>query len=105
MRVLARDCSTRGGPPKLWWQSVARLQARAGHIDDAAATLRAALAHQSKGEREQQMLRNSLAQIYADGMRYSEAIAVYEEQLKTLGIDKAQVATDEEKLFGARVLQ
>src|SRR5205085_1425688 len=84
---------------------LARVQARAGRVDDAAATLRAAISHQPKGDRTQQMLRSSLAQLYADSQRYTEAIALYEEQLKEHGISNTLLTTDEEKLFAARTLQ
>ena len=84
---------------------LARVQARAGRVDDAVATLRAAISHQTKGDRAQQLLRNSLAQLYADSQHYTEAIAVYEEQLKEHGIGNTVLKTDEEKLFAARTLQ
>ncbi|HKC64839.1 MAG TPA: tetratricopeptide repeat protein [Pyrinomonadaceae bacterium] len=84
---------------------LARIQARAGRIDDAIATLRSAISHQPKGDRTQQSLRNSLAQLYADSKRYTEAIAVYEEQLKEHGIGNTLLKTDEEKLFAVRTLQ
>jgi tetratricopeptide (TPR) repeat protein len=84
---------------------LARVQARAGRVDDAAATMRAAIARHPKGDREQQMLRLSLAQLYADALRYTEAIAVYEEQLKERGIADAPLTTDGEKAIAARILQ
>jgi tetratricopeptide (TPR) repeat protein len=84
---------------------LARVQARAGNLDDAAATLRAAINRQTKGERERQLLRTSLAQLYLDALRYTEAIAVYEEQLKERGIGDAPLTTDEDKLAAARILQ
>ncbi|HEY0379287.1 MAG TPA: tetratricopeptide repeat protein [Pyrinomonadaceae bacterium] len=84
---------------------LARVQARAGHVDDAAATLRAAIAHQPKGEREQQTLRTSLAQLYGDAGRTADAIAVYEEQLKDRGVAAGPLETDEEKLVAGRILQ
>nr|MDQ3820422.1 tetratricopeptide repeat protein [Acidobacteriota bacterium] len=84
---------------------LARVQARSGRLDDAAATLRAAISHQRKGDRTQQMLRASLAQLYADSQRYTEAVSVYEEQLKEHGITDKPLRTDEERLFAARTLQ
>lgn len=84
---------------------LARVQARAGRVDDATATLRAAISRQPKGDREQQMLRTSLAQLYVDALRYTDAIAVYEEQLKDLGIGDAPLTTDDEKLVATRLLQ
>jgi tetratricopeptide (TPR) repeat protein len=84
---------------------LARVQSRAGRVDDAAATLRAAIARQPKGEREQQMLRTALAQLYGDAMRTADAIAVYEEQLKDRGVSEGPLETDEEKLVAGRILQ
>jgi tetratricopeptide (TPR) repeat protein len=84
---------------------LARVQARAGNVDDAATTLRAAIARQPKGDRERQMLRTSLAQFYLDALRYTDAIAVYEEQLKDRGIGDAPLTDDDEKLVAARTLQ
>lgn len=84
---------------------LARVQTRAGRVDDAAATLRAAIARQPKGEREQQLLRTSLAQLYNDAGRTADAIAVYEEQLKDRGVADAPLDTDEEKLVAGRILQ
>jgi len=99
-RMVAADAANVSTATRL-----ARVQARAGHVDDAAATLRAIIAHQPKGSREQQMLSNSLAQIYMDGLRYADAIVIYEEQLKERGIGSAQLASDEEKLIASRILQ
>jgi tetratricopeptide (TPR) repeat protein len=84
---------------------LARVQARAGNLDDAAATLRAAITRQAKGERERQLLRTALAQLYLDALRYTDAVAVYEEQLKERGIGDAPLTTDEDKLAAARLLQ
>lgn len=84
---------------------LARVQARTGSVDDAAATLRAAIGRQPAGDREQQMLRTTLAQLYADALRHADAIAVYEEQLKDRGIGDAPLTTDEERLIAARILQ
>ncbi|HKR01012.1 MAG TPA: tetratricopeptide repeat protein [Pyrinomonadaceae bacterium] len=84
---------------------LARVQVRAGRVDDAATTLRSAIARQPKGDREQQMLRTSLAQLYLDALRYADAVAVYEEQLKERGIADAPLTDDDEKVVAARILQ
>ncbi|MBA2732013.1 MAG: tetratricopeptide repeat protein [Acidobacteria bacterium] len=84
---------------------LARIQFRAGRVDEATATLRAAIARQPKGDREHQMLRSSLAQLYLDALRYADAVAVYEEQLKELGIGDAPLTTDDERLVATRLLQ
>lgn len=85
-------------------QLLARVQARTGHLDDAVATLRAGIASQPKGDREQQMLRTFLAQLYVDALRYTDAIAVYEEQLKEQNIGNNQLTTDAEKAIASRIL-
>lgn len=84
---------------------LARVQARAGRVDDAAQTLRATIERQPKGDRERLVLRNSLAQVYLDAARYAEAVAIYEEILKERGVGSAQLTSDEERLFASRVLQ
>jgi tetratricopeptide (TPR) repeat protein len=84
---------------------LAKVQSRAGRVDDAATTVRAAISRQPKGDREQQMLRTFLAQLYADASRYTDAIAVYEEQLKVQGIGVVPLTTDEERAVASRTLQ
>lgn len=84
---------------------LARVQARTGRVDDAATTVRAAISRQPKGDREQQMLRTFLAQLYADAARYTDAIAIYEEQLKEQGIGTAPLATVEQRAVASRILQ
>jgi cytochrome c-type biogenesis protein CcmH/NrfG len=84
---------------------LAKVQSRAGRVDDAATTVRAAIARYPKGDREQQVLRAFLAQLYADAARYTDAIAVYEEQLKVQGIGNAPLTTDEERAIASRILQ
>lgn len=84
---------------------LARVQARSGRLDEAAATMRAAIARQPKGDRERLILRTFLAQLYVDALRYIDAIAVYEEQLKEQGIGNTPLTTDEEKAVASRILQ
>jgi tetratricopeptide (TPR) repeat protein len=84
---------------------LARVQARAGRVEDAATTVRAAISRQPKGDREQQMLRTFLAQLYADAARYMDAIAVYEEQLKEQGIGSVPLTTVEQRAVASRTLQ
>jgi tetratricopeptide (TPR) repeat protein len=84
---------------------LAKVQSRSGRVEDAATTVRAAISRHPKGDREQQMLRTFLAQLYADAARYTDAIAVYEEQLKVQGIGVVPLTTDEERAVASRVLQ
>ena len=84
---------------------LARVQARAGRIDEAAATLRAAISKRPKDDREQLLLRLYLAQMYADASRYADAIAVYEDLLKARGIGETLLTSDDDREFTAQVLQ
>lgn len=86
-------------------QLLARVQSRAGRLEDGAATLRAAIARRPKGDFERQALRTSLAQLYLDALRYPDALAVYEEQLKEAGIDAAPLTSETQKLVATRILQ
>jgi tetratricopeptide (TPR) repeat protein len=84
---------------------LARVQARAGRVDDAVATVRALIARQPKGDREQLLLRLYLAQILADAMRYTDAIAVFEELLKERNIGDSVLNSDDDREVAAIVLQ
>jgi tetratricopeptide (TPR) repeat protein len=84
---------------------LARVQARAGRVDDAAATLRAAIVKRPKGDREQLLLRLFLAQIYSDALRYTDAIAVFEELLKERNISDSVLNTEDDREIAAVVLQ
>ncbi|HEX5706438.1 MAG TPA: tetratricopeptide repeat protein [Pyrinomonadaceae bacterium] len=77
---------------------LARAEAKAGRIDEAAATLRAGIAARAPGEREHLTLSAQLAQILADGLRYDEAVAAYEELLRSRGIGEEQVTPDKKNL-------
>ena len=84
---------------------LARIQARAGRVDDAARTLRASIARQAKGDREQLVLRLYLAQILSDALRYTEAIGVFEELLKERNITDSVLNTEDDREIAAVVLQ
>ncbi|HEX8707700.1 MAG TPA: tetratricopeptide repeat protein [Pyrinomonadaceae bacterium] len=99
-RIVAADPSNLTMPVLL-----ARAQARAGRVEDAAATLKSAIARQPKADRERQLLRLSLAQVYADALRPLDAIAVYEESLKERGIANAPLTSDEDKIFAGDTLR
>jgi tetratricopeptide (TPR) repeat protein len=80
---------------------LAHAQARSGKVDDALATLRASLASRNGDTREQQQQRrrlvDDLAGILADALRYDEAIAAYEEQLKARGVTDQPPTADSDK--------
>lgn len=80
---------------------LAHAQARSGKVDAALATLRAGIATRSGDNREQQQQRrrlvDDLAGILADALRYDEAIAAYEEQLKARGVTDQPLTADSDK--------
>ncbi|MBV9209557.1 MAG: tetratricopeptide repeat protein [Acidobacteria bacterium] len=86
---------------------LARRQARAGRVDDAVQTLRAAISRHPESDKENIMvLRLALAQTNADALRYAGAIAIYEEVLKAQGIaDNASVTDDNSKRLGVELLR
>lgn len=84
---------------------LAQTQARVGRVDDAAATLRAAIARRTKQDREQLLLRLYLAQIFTDASRYQEAVAIYEDLLKDRGIGDAPLTSDDDREFAAQALR
>lgn len=85
---------------------LARTQARAGLVDDAAATIRGSLVRsQAADPREQLALRSELAQIYADALRFDDALGVYEEMLAERGIKDAPLTSDGDKRFASLVLE
>ena len=86
-------------------QMLARAQARAGRVEDAAATLRAGLAAARAGdERSRLTLQVQLAETFADASRYDDAVAVYEGLLKERNISDAPLASEREKPFAVAVL-
>ncbi|HJR06452.1 MAG TPA: tetratricopeptide repeat protein [Pyrinomonadaceae bacterium] len=80
---------------------LAHAQARSGKVDEAVATLRAATSARSGDTREQTQQRrrlvDDLAGVLADALRYDEAIAVYEDQLKAQGVTDKPLAADSDK--------
>jgi tetratricopeptide (TPR) repeat protein len=80
---------------------LAHAQARSGKVDEAVATLRAAITTRSGDTRELQQQRrrlvDDLAGVLADALRYDEAIAVYEDQLKAQGVTDKPLAADSDK--------
>ena len=86
-------------------RTLAKAQARAGRIDDAANTLRAGLLRKGVGEEERLQLRVELATMLAEAQRYADAVTVYEELLKDRGIGNTPVAADEEREGATEILQ
>lgn len=81
---------------------LAHAQARSGKVDAAVATLRAATAARAGDTRELRQQRgrlvDDLAGVLADALRYDEAIAAYEDQLKARGAGAdAPLTSDSDK--------
>jgi tetratricopeptide (TPR) repeat protein len=84
---------------------LARAQARSGQVEEAAATLRTAMARREMDDRERLLLRLYLAQVFSDAMRYTDAIGVYEELLKERGVNDSPPSSEDEREFAGQVLQ
>ncbi|MDT7779672.1 MAG: hypothetical protein QOC99_2184 [Acidobacteriota bacterium] len=86
-------------------QLLARAQARAGNIAEAVATLRASIASAKPGDESDRLsLQLQLAQIYEDASRYDDAIAIYEDLLKSRNIKESPLTSDRDKRFAIAVL-
>lgn len=85
-------------------QLLAEVQARSGKIDDAVRTLQSTIEKLTQPDKNSAAnLQVSLGDIYAEADRTNEAIAAFEEALKTRGIDKTVLTTEEETEFASRV--
>ena len=84
---------------------LARAQARAGRVEEAAATLRAGAASLRPGnDRDRLNLQLQLAQTFDDAERYDDAVAVYEELLTARNIKDSPLASDRDRRFASLVL-
>lgn len=86
-------------------RALARAQARAGRIEDGAATLRGALMRKGISEEESIQLRVELATMLSDAARYADAVSVYEELLKDRGVTDAPLASEEEREAATEIFQ
>lgn len=86
-------------------RALARAQARAGRIEEAAATLRAGLLRKGINEEERVQLRVELATMLSDAERFKDAATVYEEMLKDRGISDQPLADEEEREMAAEIFQ
>jgi tetratricopeptide (TPR) repeat protein len=99
-RVVAQQPQNAGAV-----QMLARAHARAGRVEDAAATLRAGIkAARAGDDRSRLTLQVQLAETFADASRYDDAVAVYEGLLKEHNISDAPLASEREKPFAVAVL-
>jgi len=86
-------------------QMLARAQARSGRTDDAVGTLRTAIAAVKPGDDKDRLaLQLQLAQVYEDASRFDDAVAVYEDFLKSRNIKDAPLANDRDRRFAVAVL-
>jgi tetratricopeptide (TPR) repeat protein len=86
-------------------QMLARAQARAGRVDDAAGTLRAGINAARPGdERVRLPLQVQLAETFANASRYDDAVAVYDGMLKERNISDAPLESEQQKPFALAVL-
>jgi predicted Zn-dependent protease len=85
--------------------ALARAQARAGRIDESAATLRNALMRKGLSEEARLQLRVELATMFSNAQRYTEAVSVYEELLKDRGVGDAPLASEEEREAATEIFQ
>lgn len=84
---------------------LARVQARTGRIDEAVQTIRTAMSKQPQAGQEQKLLRLYLAKMLSDALRYTDAIAVYEEALKERGIGSALLSSEDDREFASIILE
>lgn len=83
---------------------LAQTQARAGHVDEAVATLRAGINNHKTGDREKNLLVSQLAETLSDALRYQEAIQAYEDLLRARGITDQPLTADSDRQTAARLL-
>ncbi len=84
---------------------LAQTQARAGQVDDAVSTLRAALGNRKIGERERRVLLDQLGDVLTDALRYQDAIQAYDDALKARGITDKLVTADSDRQFAEAMLR
>lgn len=86
---------------------LARAQARAGRVEEAAATLRAgaaAVKAGSNGDRDRLNLQLQLAQTFEEAERYDDAVNVYEELLAARNIKDAPLGSERDRRFASLIL-
>jgi tetratricopeptide (TPR) repeat protein len=85
---------------------LARAQARANHPDEAAETVRAALAAVKPGDDAGRLeLQVQLAEIYEGAARYDDAVSIYEELLKSRNIKDTPLSNARDRQFAVAALK
>lgn len=85
--------------------ALARAQARAGRVEEAAQTLRGSIAAVKPGnEAERLQLQVQLAKIYEEAARFGDAVKIYEDLLTSRNIKNSPLANDRDRRFAVGVL-
>ncbi len=85
---------------------LAKVQSRAGNTNDAAKFLNETIARLAEKDKNAAAnLQISLGDIYSNSERYDEAVAAYQKGLTIAGIDKNNLATDNERDFAIAVFE
>ena len=85
--------------------TLARAQSRAGAADEAVKTLRGSVAAVKPGnDADRLQLLVQLASVYEEASRFDDAVAVYEDLLKSRNITDAPLANDRDRRFAVSVL-
>ena len=85
--------------------TLARTQARAGSVNDAVETLKSALAAVKPGDDAGRLqLQLQLAEVYEDAARYDDAVAIYEDLLKSRNIKDTPLANARDRQFAVAAL-
>ncbi|HEX8501750.1 MAG TPA: tetratricopeptide repeat protein [Pyrinomonadaceae bacterium] len=99
-RIVAQNPANVGAA-----QTLARAQARTGGVDEAVKTLRGSMAAVKPGnDQERLQLVLQLAGVYEEASRFDDAVAVYEDLLKSRNIKDAPLANDRDRRFAVSVL-
>lgn len=84
---------------------LANTQSRMGKIDDAVKTIKSSIEGSKADKNAVANLQVSLGDVYSRANRNSDAIAAYEESLKTYGINNSPLTTEEEREFATKVFE
>ena len=86
-------------------QTLARALARTGGVDEAVKTLRDSIAAVKPGnDAERLQLLVLLASVYEEASRFQDAVAIYEDLLKSRNINDKLLANDRDRRFAVSVL-
>ncbi|MCA1618728.1 MAG: tetratricopeptide repeat protein [Acidobacteria bacterium] len=86
-------------------QTLARAQARTGAVDEAVKTLRGSIAAVKPGnDNDRLQLLVQLANVYQEASRFGDAVAVYEDLLKSRNVKDTPLANDRDRRFAVSVL-